>query len=135
LLDLKSAVAELRSLGVDQAEMSAAVMSLLAKRLLKLLLESPDQVKEMAWLGTVLVGNEAQEIKRGWLALGREKLEQQVARQRAEDEAEGKIFADASSEDDYAAEDAEVLKIRRHLFGTNLPTAGPIGGEDGGNGT
>ncbi len=67
LLDLKSAVADLRSIGVDRAELSAAIMSLLAKQLLKLLLESPDKVKEMAWLGNVLVGNEAQEIKRGWL--------------------------------------------------------------------
>jgi hypothetical protein len=121
LLDLKSAVAEIREIGVDRGELSAAVMSLLTKRLLKLLLESPDQVKEMAWLGHVLVGNEAQKIKRGWLAIGREKLDLEIARERAEDEAERQMMADANAEDDYAAEDAEVLKIRRHLFGTNLP--------------
>ncbi len=121
LLDMKSAVAEMREIGVDRGELSAAVMLLLAKRLLKLLLESPDKVKEMACLGTVLVGNEAQEIKRGWLALGREKFELEVARERAEEEAERQTMADADGEVDYSAEDAEVLAIRRHLFGNNLP--------------
>jgi hypothetical protein len=130
LLDLKSAVAELRGIGIDRAELSAAIMSLLAKQLLKLLLESPDKVKEMAWLGTVLVGNEAQEIKRGWLNMGREKFELEVARERAEEEAERQMIADANVEDDYAAEDAAVLKIRRHLFGKNLPMGEPVGGKN-----
>jgi hypothetical protein len=125
LLDLNTAVVEMRRLGIDRAELSAAVMSLLAKRLLKLLLESPDKLKEIAWLGNVLVGNEGQEIKRGWLALGREKFELDVARERAEDEAERQMMADANVEDDYAEEDARVLAIRRHLFGTNLPEHGP----------
>ncbi len=127
LLDLNSAVAEMRSLGIDRAELSAAVMSLLVKRLLKLLLESPDKLKEIAWLGNVLVGNEGQEIKRGWLALGREKFELDVARERAEDEAERQMMADANVGDDYAEEDAQVLAIRRHLFGTNLPEVEPTG--------
>ncbi len=131
LLDVKTAVAEMREIGVDQGELSAAVMALLTKRLLKLLLESPDRVKEMACLGTVLVGNEAQEIKRGWLNMGREKFELEVARERAEEEAERKMMADVNAEEDYAAEDAEVLEIRRHLFGTNLPTVEPLGGEEG----
>ena len=126
LLDLNSAVTEMRRIGVDREELSAAVMSLLAKRLLKLLLESPDRLKEIAWLGNVLVGNEGQEIKRGWLTLGREKFELDVARERAEEEAERKMMeeANADAENDYAEEDAQVLAIRRHLFGTNLPTDG-----------
>jgi hypothetical protein len=116
LLELDDAVKEMKGMDVNINEMKSAAMCLITKRLMKLSLESPDKVKEMAWLGQVLVAHEAQDVKRGWLNIGREKFELSVAKERAEDPPEA-----LAGEEDYAAEDAEVLKIRKHLFGTNLP--------------
>jgi hypothetical protein len=116
LLELDEAVKEMKGMDVNIDEMKSAAMCLITKRLMKLSLESPNKVKEMAWLGQVLVAHEAQDVKRGWLNIGREKFELVVAKERAEDPPEA-----LAGEEDYAAEDAEVLKIRKHLFGTNLP--------------
>ena len=120
-LELDEAVKDMKGMDVNIGEMKSAAMCLITKRLMKLSLESPDRVKEMAWLGQVLVAHEAQDVKRGWLNIGREKFEHHVAKERAEDEAERQMMAGANEEEDYAAEDAEVLKIRQHLFGMNLP--------------
>jgi hypothetical protein len=117
-LELDTAVKEMKGMDVNINEMKSAAMCLITKRLMKLSLESPDKVKEMAWLGQVLVASEAQEVKRGWLNIGREKFELDFAAECLARKAEK---PPSGNEDGYAAEDEEVLKIRKHLFGGNLP--------------
>ncbi len=117
-LDLETTIREMKGLEVNVNEMQSAAMCLITKRLMKLSLESPEKVKEMAWLGSVLVQNEAQNIKRGWLDIGREKFEFEVA---AEVLARKAAEPPPRNEDGYKAEDEAVLRIRRGLFGANLP--------------
>ena len=116
-LDLETTIREMKGLEVDVNEMQSAAMCLITKRLMKLSLESPEKVQEMAWLGNVLVSNEAQNIKRGWLSIGREKFELGVAAERLARKTE----KGAMPADGYAAEDEQVLQIRKRLFGGNLP--------------
>jgi hypothetical protein len=117
-LELDRAVKELKGMDVNIGEMKSAAMCLITKRLMKLSLESPDKVKEMAWLGQVLVAGEAQDVKRGWLNIGREKFELDFA---AECLARKSEKPPPGNEDGYQAEDEQVLTIRRRLFGGNLP--------------
>jgi hypothetical protein len=117
-LDLETAIQEMKGLEVNVSEMQAAAMCLVTKRLMKLSLESPEKVREMAWLGNVLVSNEAQNIKRGWLNIGREKFEFEVA----VEVLARKTEEPPRNEDGYKAEDEEVMRIRKRLFGGNLPT-------------
>ena len=116
-LDLETTIREMKGLEVNVSEMQSAAMCLITKRLMKLSLESPEKVQEMAWLGNVLVSNEAQNIKRGWLNIGREKFELGVVAECLAHKTE----TGAIPEDGYASEDEQVLKIRRRLFGANLP--------------
>ena len=116
-LELDTAVKELKGMDVNITEMKSAAMCLITKRLMKLSLESPDRVKEMAWLGQVLVASEAQDVKRGWLNIGREKFELDFAAECLARKAENP----PPGEDGYKAEDEQVLQIRKNLFGGNLP--------------
>ena len=116
-LELDTAVKEMKGMDVNIGEMKSAAMCLITKRLMKLSLESPDKVKEMAWLGQVLVASEAQDVKRGWLNIGREKFELAFAAEWLARKAE----PGANGGDGYAAEDEQVLQIRKNLFGSNLP--------------
>lgn len=116
-LDLETTVKEINSMEVDWREMGSAAMVLIAKRLLQISLQSPDKVKEMAWLGRIVVDNEAQNIRRGWLKMAREKFELDVAAEFLARRTE--TFG--MSEEDMLREDEHVLKIRQALFGSNLP--------------
>jgi hypothetical protein len=75
LLGIKSMAGKIVKSGVDQDELGATAMMLVAKRMLQLAVASPGKVKELASLGRLLVANEAQEIKRRWLELEEEKME------------------------------------------------------------
>ena len=75
LLGVKSMAGKIVKAGVDQDELGATAMMLVAKRMLQLAVTSPGKIKELASLGRLLVANEAQDIKRRWLELEEEKME------------------------------------------------------------
>jgi hypothetical protein len=116
-LDLETTIREMKGLEVDVPEMRSAAMCLITKRLMKLSLESPEQVKEMAWLGSVLVQNEAQSIKRGWLNIGREKFQYDAATACMIH----KLRIDEVMADESMTDGQQVQKIREEIFGPILP--------------
>jgi hypothetical protein len=116
-LDLDAAVKEMKGLDVNIVEMQATAMCLITKRLMKLMLESPEKVKEMAWLGQLLVACDAQNIKRGWLNIGRTKFELDIATECLIH----KVKMDAIVQDESMDDAQRIMKIRQELFGPNLP--------------
>jgi hypothetical protein len=78
LLGVKSLAGKIDKTGVDRDKLGATAMTLVAKRMLQLAVASPGKVKELASLGRLLVANEAQDIKRRWLELEEERLDEEV---------------------------------------------------------
>jgi hypothetical protein len=116
-LDLETTIREMKGLEVNVSEMQSAAMCLITKRLMKLSLESPEKVQEMAWLGNVLVSNEAQNIKRGWLNIGREKFQYDAATACMIH----KLRIDEVMADESMSDQQHIQKIREEIFGPNLP--------------
>jgi hypothetical protein len=75
LLGVKSMAGKIGKAGVDREKLGATAMTLVANRMLQLAVASPGKVKELASLGRLLVANEAQDIKRRWLELEEEKMD------------------------------------------------------------
>ena len=116
-LELETTIREMKGLEVNVVEMQSAAMCLITKRLMKLSLESPDKVREMAWLGQVLIQNEAQSIKRGWLNIGREKFQYDAATACMIH----KLRIDEVMADESMSDQQHIQKIREEIFGPNLP--------------
>jgi hypothetical protein len=75
LRGIKSIVGEIDKATVDGEELGATAMTLVAKRMIQLAVESPGKVREMVSLGRLLVANQAQDIKRQWLEIEWGKIE------------------------------------------------------------
>jgi hypothetical protein len=116
-LDLETTVREINGMDVDWRDMGSAAMGLIAKRLLQLSLQSPDKVKEMAWLGHVLVENEAQNTRRGWLKIARSKFEYDCATACIMH----KLKIDEVLDDMALTDQQQIQKVREELFGPDLP--------------
>jgi len=64
LLTVKATAEEIDKAKVNWDGLGATAMTLVAKRMIQLAVESPEKVREMVSLGRILVANEAQTIKR-----------------------------------------------------------------------
>lgn len=88
LLEVKGAMEGISGARVNAEAMGHAAMTLVAKQMLLLGVESPEKVKEMVSLGRVLVANQMQETRRRWL-----RMEEEREFRRLEDEREtGRIW-------------------------------------------
>jgi hypothetical protein len=116
-LDLKETIGEINGTKANWETMGDAAMALIAKRMVQLAVSSPHKVKELATLARVLVSNEAQNIRRGWLEMGREKFEFDAATACLLH----KIEIDAIAEEQSLDDGQRLLRIRQQLFGPNLP--------------
>ncbi len=116
-LDLETTVREINGMDVDWRDIGSAAMGLIAKRLLQLTLQSPDRVKEMAWLGRVLLENEAQNTRRGWLKIARSKFEYDAATSCLLH----KLKIDEVMENMALTDQQQIQQVREELFGPDLP--------------
>jgi hypothetical protein len=74
-------------------------------------------VKELTSLARVLVSNEAQTIRRGWLEIGRGRYSYDLAAACLAHKRE----MDEIVKNETMNDDERIQQIRRRLFGTNLP--------------
>jgi hypothetical protein len=116
-LDLDTTLKDLNPTKLTWDRLGGAAMGLIAKRLMQLSIESPDKVQEMAMLGQVLVANDAQNIKRGWLSIGMTKFQLDIATECLIHKAK----MDAIVQDESLDDGQRILKVRQELFGPNLP--------------
>jgi hypothetical protein len=79
LLSVKATAEEIDKAEVGWDELGGTAMTLVAKRMIQLAVESPGKVREMVSLGRILIANEAQRIKRERLELERNRDAQQEA--------------------------------------------------------
>ena len=93
LLGVKSMAGKIGKAGVDWEELGATAMALVAKRMLQLAVASPGKVKELASLGRLLVANETVDIKRRWLELEEERLNEEVIKKCDEAESNANLQA------------------------------------------
>lgn len=75
LLSVQQMAEEFDKTEVDWEGLGATAMTLVAKRMLQLAVISPGKVKELVSLGRLLVANDAIDIKRRWVELEEEKVE------------------------------------------------------------
>ena len=117
-LELKGTVGDIHGAEINWQELGSAAMALVAKRAVQLAVTSPHKVKELASLARVLVSSEAQSIRRGWLEIGQARCEQDLAAAWQKRKLEtDETVKEVSPEE----EEERIQKIRRRLFGTNLP--------------
>jgi hypothetical protein len=93
LLGVKSMAGKIGKAGMDWEELGATAMALVAKRMLQLAVASPGKVKELASLGRLLVANETVDIKRRWLELEEERLDEEVREKCEQLESDAKLRA------------------------------------------
>ena len=75
LRGIKGMVGEIDKAKVDCEQLGATAMTLVANRMLQMAVTSPGNVKELVSLGRLLVANQAQDIKRQWLDLEWDRIE------------------------------------------------------------
>jgi hypothetical protein len=75
LRGIKGMVGEIDKANVDCEALGATAMKLVANRMLQLAVTSPGNVRELVSLGRLLVANQAQDIKRQWLELEWDRIE------------------------------------------------------------
>ena len=81
LADLKDMIKEIGKAPVDRDALAGAAMTLVAKRMVQLAVESPGKVTELASLGRLLVANGTQEIKQSWLQIEQERIRRELKEQ------------------------------------------------------
>jgi hypothetical protein len=116
-LELKETVGDIHGAEINWQELGGAAMALVAKRAVQLAVTSPHKVRELTSLARILVSSEAQSIRRGWLELGRARCEQDIATAWQKH----KPGMDETVNETPLEEEERIQKIRRRLFGTNLP--------------
>jgi hypothetical protein len=115
-LDLEATIKDLNGTKLNWSSLGGAAMGIIAKQLVRMSLESPEKVQEMAMLGQVLVANDAQNIKRGWLEMGRIKFQMDMATECLIHKRE----IDEIDKDESLTDAQRILKIRDELFGPFL---------------
>jgi hypothetical protein len=115
LLTVKATAEEIDKAEVNLEDLGATAMTLVAKRMIQLAVESPGKVKEMVSLGRILVANEAQDIKRRWLEMEEDRVDAEIQKQ----------FERAKK----AAEwDEEIKRILAPRSASKKPEAGEVKG-------
>jgi hypothetical protein len=98
-------------------QLKEAMMKLAGLRLVQLAVNSPEKVRKLESLTRLLVRNEALEIKRGWLEIGRGKFEYDIATEVLM----RKMELDLIDADETLSDEQKLHKIREEIFGPNLP--------------
>jgi hypothetical protein len=95
LAGLKDMIQKIEKAPVDRDALADAAMTLVAKRMVQLAVESPEKVRELASLGRLLVANETQETRMSWLQIEQDRIYREFRKEAARQERYDKAMAQA----------------------------------------
>jgi hypothetical protein len=99
LNDTEEIIDQLHSLRGERDDLEATAIALMAKRMVQLSVDSPNNVTELVSIGRVLAAIQAQDIKRRWLEIGEGRYEAEVRGPDFE-EARAKRYLEAIAKED-----------------------------------
>jgi hypothetical protein len=117
--DLAEALATCERVGAAKAnvpQLKEAALKLAGLRLVQVAVRSPGKVRKLESLTRLLIRNEALEIKRGWLDIGRTKFQFDAATQVLM----RKMELDMIQQDESLSDEQQIRKVREELFGPNV---------------